>query len=235
MGNKKRNWLDRLKALVRDAEAEAEKEKEEEEVKDEFPEKEDEEKEEKEKATDADIFESRLARIEAVINKLIPLEEAEHGQQLDGECEEEGEKEEETVDTILEPETTPKADTGTVLMGDSLKEVICLAEILAPGISIPTGDAAKDKKAIPRLQAKAIQVAMTTDAGKEAVNVFLGKNELRKLTFDQLSMVFNGASKLMRAKNNTDLGTLTARVKDFGKATPVEQINAKNREFWAQR
>jgi len=42
MGNKKRNWLDRLKALVRDAEAEAEKEKEEEETKDEFPEKEEE-------------------------------------------------------------------------------------------------------------------------------------------------------------------------------------------------
>lgn len=233
MGNKKRNFLDRLKAFVRDAEAEAEKEEKEEEVKDEFPDKEEKE-EEKEKATDADVFETRLARIESLIAKLVPLEEAEHGQQFDGECEEEKE-EEETVDTILEPETTPKAGTGTVLMGDSLKEVICLAEILAPGISIPTGDAAKDKRAIPRLQAKAIQVAMTTDTGKEAVKVFLGKNELRKLTFDQLSMVFNGAAKLMRAKNNDDLGKLTAKVKDFGKATPVEQINAKNREFWAQR
>lgn len=231
MGTKKKSFMDRLRELMRDAEAEEEK-KEEEEVKDEFPDKED-EKEEKEdkKTSDADAFESRLNRIEAIINKLVPMEEAEHGQQLDGEPEKE---EEETVDTIIEPEEADKVDTGTVLTGDSFKAVVARAEILCPGISIPTGDAAKGKKAIPRLQLKAIQSAMTTDDGKAVVEPFLMGRELGKLTFDQLSAVFTGAAELMRAKNNASLSPGKVSTKDFGKPASVDQINAKNREFWAK-
>lgn len=234
MGKEKKNWLDRLRALVKDAEAEEkekEKEEEEEEVKDEFPDKEDEGQEEK-KTSDADVFEQRLARLESVINKLIPMEEAEHGQQLDADPEEK-EKEEETVDTIIEPEEADKFDTGTVLTGDSLKAVIARAEILAPGIAIPTGDAAKGKHVVPRLQLKAIQTAMTTADGKAIVKPFLMGRKLGKLTFDQLSMVFTGAAELMRARNNASLMSSTP-TKDFGKPASVEAINAKNKEFWAK-
>lgn len=229
---KKKSFMDRLRALMKDAEAE-EKEKEKEEMEDEDVEKEEEGKEEEEKKTsDADILEQRLARIEAVINKLIPLEEAEHGKQLDGECEGK-EDEEETVDTILEPEENDKVDTGTVLTGDAFKAVIARAEILYPGISIPTGDAAKDKRAVPRLQLKAVQHALTSDDGKAAVETFLMGRELKALTFDQLSMVFNGAAELLRAKNNTI--NLNQKTRDFGKSLTPEQINARNREFWAKR
>ena len=240
---KKRSFLDRLKAMIKDAEAEEkekEKEEEEEEVKDETPAERKEryereksgEEEEKEKTSDADVFEQRLSRIEAIVNKLVPLEEAEHGQQLDADPEGK-EKEEETVDTIIEPEEIEKVDTGTVLTGDSLKQVIARAEILAPGIAIPTGDAAKGKHVVPRLQLKAIQTAMTTDTGKAIVEPFLMGRELGKLTFDQLGMVFTGAAELMRARNNASLMSSTP-TKDFGKPASVEAINAKNKEFWAK-
>lgn len=231
MGKEKKNWLDRLRALVKDAEAEEEG-KEKESCEDEFPDKEKEEGEKKE-AKDADVFEERLARLESVINKLIPMEEAEHGQQLDADPDAKKDDEEETVDTIIEPETAEKVDAGTVLMGDSFQSVLSRAEILCPGIAIPTGDGAKDRKAIPRLQLKAVQHALTNDA--DVVTPFLGKRELKKLTFDQLAMVFTGAAELKRNKNNGALAAAT-RVKDFGghgdHSTP-EAINAKNRAFWA--
>lgn len=227
---KKQSFLDRLKAMIKDAEAE-EKKEEEEEVKDAEMEKK-KEKEEEKKTSNADIFEQRLSRIEAIVNKLVPLEGAKHGQQLDADPDEK-EEEEETVDTIIEPEENDKVDTGTVLTGDTLKTVIARAEILAPGIAIPTGDAIKDKKAVPRLQLKAIQTALTTDDGRAVVEPFLMGRELGKLTFDQLGMVFTGAAELMRSRNNVQL-TPPKMTKDFGKPASVEAINAKNREFWAK-
>lgn len=226
---KKKSFMDRLRELMRDAEAEEEK-KDEEEIKD----CKDEAMEEKEdeKAFDADVLETRLSRIESVINKLVPLEEAEHGTQLDSEPDKKDE-EEETVDTLIEPEEVGKADTGSALMGDSLRDVIAKAEILAPGLSIPTGDAAKDKKAIPRLQLKAIQQAMTTDSGKQAVDVFLSGRELKTLTFDQLGMVFTGAAEIMRHVNNSSLRTeKTKDLQGAAMANAIANINARNAAFW---
>ncbi len=224
---KRQSFLDRLKAMIKDAEAE-ETEKEEETTDEELEKKE----EKEEKTTDSDLFESRLARIEAVISKLVPIEEAEHGTQLDEEMKAE-EEEEETVDNILEPEGTDKIDQGTVI--DSLKEVIALAEILSPGIQIPTGDAVKDKKAIPRLQAKSVQSALTTDEGKKVVEPFLKGRELGKLTFTDLSAVFTGAAELMRQRNNDKLGALN-QIKDSaaGRQT-IQDINARNKAVWANQ
>ena len=222
MEKKKRSFMDRLRELMKDAEAEEKKE----EMTDEEVEKE--EEKEKEKATDAASFDARLTKIEDSIAKLLSKDSEEEEGKEDKE-----EKEEETVDTILEPETTEKADVGTVF--DSLKDVIARAEILAPGIAIPTGDAASDKKAVPRLQLKAIQKAMETTDGKAVVDTFLAGRELKTLTFDQLGMVFTGAAELMRAVNNTRLGDFTGKTKDNGGiANTIAAINARNAEFWAQ-
>lgn len=223
---KRQSFLDRLKAMIKDAEAEEVKEDEEKTEDEEMEKKE----EAKEKTSDTDVFESRLARIEAVIDKLIPLEEAEHGEQLDEDFKAD-EEEEETVDNILEPEGTPRVDQGTVI--DSFKNVVALAEILSPGISIPTGDAAKDKRAIPRLQAKSIQSALTTDEGKEVVKPFLAGRDFKKLTFQELHSVFTGAAELMRQRNNDRLGVLN-KIKDSKTGVQtIQDINARNKAVWA--
>lgn len=226
---KKQSFLDRLRALLKDAEAEAKEEKEE--SKDEAPEgKEDEGKaESKDEAGDID---ARLTRIEAILAKLVPLEEQEHGQSLDSD-EEEGEKEE-TADTVIEPETTEKADVGTTYTGDAFKAVVARAEILSPGIAVPTGDAIKAKDAAPKLMARALENAMASEAGKACVTPFLMGRELKTLTGDALAGVFAGSAELMRVRNNDKGARSAISTQDFGKATSVADINARNREFWAK-
>jgi len=190
-----------------------------------------------EKTTDEGDIGERLARIEAVLAKLVPMEEEEHETNLDAENEEAEAEEEETTDDVLEAETaeTNGEAKGTVLTGDSLKAVIARAEILAPGIQVPTGDAAGASKTIATLQRKALATAYATADGKKAIEPFLMKREIKKLTGDALSAVFTGAAELMRVNNNTRGMRMSAATTDFGKATSPADINARNREHWAKQ
>ena len=189
-----------------------------------------------EKTTDDGDINERLDRIEAVLAKLVPMEEAEHETSLDSEG---GEPEDEvkTGDDVLEAETaeTNSEAKGEVLTGDSLKSVISRAEILAPGIQMPTGDAAKTGKAIATLQRKALATAYATADGKKAIDPFLMKREIKQLTGDALNSVFTGAAELMRASNNSRGMRVSATTTDFGKATSPADINARNREHWAKQ
>jgi hypothetical protein len=237
----KLSFIDKLKKFL-DTEVEAEKlEKEtadEDEMENQEPAGKGElEAEEKPTYDEGDINE-RLARIEAVLAKLVPMEEEEHETSLDAENEEAEAEEEETTDDVLEAETaeTNGEAKGQVLTGDSLKAVIARAEILAPGIQMPTGDAAKTGKAIATLQRKALATAYATADGKKAIDPFLMKRNIKQLTGDALNSVFTGAAELMRATNNAR-GTrnTAAKTTDFGKATSPTDINARNREFWAKQ
>ncbi|MDE2403058.1 MAG: DUF2213 domain-containing protein [Burkholderiales bacterium] len=156
----------------------------------------------------------------------------------DEETEEERKKREakETDDTVVEAETgghNPDATAG-ILSGDSLKAVISRAEILAPGIAVPTGDSAQ-VSAIEALQRKAVAQALTTDSGKAAVHVFTQGRDLSTLTGDALAAVFNGSAELIRVQNNDAGARRSVSTKDFGLASSVSVINARNREYWANR
>jgi len=191
-----------------------------------------------EKTTDEGDINERLARIEAVLAKLVPMEEEEHETKLEADGYDEAEaEEEETTDDVLEAETaeTNAEAKGEVLTGDSLKAVIARAEILAPGIQVPTGDAAGTSKAIAALQRKALVTAYATADGKKAIEPFLMKRDIKKLTGDALSAVFAGAAELMRVSNNTRGMRMSATTTDFGKATSPADINARNREHWAKQ
>lgn len=237
---KKRSFWDRLMTAVKAQDEEAIKaeleskdaDESEEETKDsDEPEK----KEETAKAKDeAGDIKERLARIEAVLAKLVPAEEREHGQAFD---EDEEEEMSETSDEILEAETAEKNGeaVGRVLSGDSLKQIVARAEILSPGIAIPTGDAIKSKDAAPKLMRKALENAYETESGKACVDTFLMSRELSALTGDALMGVFNGAAELMRIKNNDAGGRHGISTKDFGKAVTPADMNARNRAFWANR
>ena len=184
-------------------------------------------------------IEARLARIEEVLAKLIPAEEEEHGQNFDAEGDEPGRDDEdvETGDDVLEAE---KAETngeavGKVLSGDTLKAVIARAEILAPGVQVQTGDAAKTPGAIASLKRKALTTAYATADGKKAIDVFLAGRSIKLLTGDALNSVFAGAAELMRNTNNTrGVRQSAAKTTDFGKPTNPADINARNKAFWAK-
>lgn len=226
---KKPTWLDKLRKFL-DAEEEAMKEEEEKKTTD----SDDDEEEPKKTSDESPEVLERLAKIEAVLAKLVPVEEAEHQESFDSDEEEEST---ETMDEgdLTEPETaeTNSEAKGDVWTGDSMKVIRSRAEILAPGVKLTTSDSAKGAEV--RLMRAALEKALTTDQGKACVMPLLGNREISKLTGDSLQSVFTGAAELMRVKNNSK-GTKTAiSTKDFGKATSIEQINAKNREFWATR
>lgn len=121
------------------------------------------------------------------------------------------------------------------------RDAISRAEILSPGIRMPTSDANAPAKtidaAVCACQRKALAAAYATDAGKKAIDPFLGGGDP---TFDAmdaatLQAAFIGASELMRAQNNAAGLRPGVTTQDFGRA-PVKtaDLNAKNRAFWTR-
>jgi len=141
-----------------------------------------------------------------------------------------------TGDEVLTPETAEHNGEakGKVLSGDSLKAVVARAEILAPGIQIPTGDSAA-APVVDALMRNALNTALASETGKACVAPFLAGREVKALTGDALPAVFTGAAELARVKNNdAQRGKGNLPTRDFGRATDPQSINARNREFWAK-
>jgi hypothetical protein len=155
------------------------------------------------------------------------------------EAKEKKDKEDKAVaDALLAAEElrAPRVDLGKIWVGDGLKEIAARAEILAPGISIPTADAvASDKEGgvIPALMLKALQTADATEAGKAIVKTFLMGRTLDKLDAASLLGVFNGAAELTRVRNNDGIRTKLT-TKDFSAPKTIAEINEANAKFWAR-
>lgn len=112
------------------------------------------------------------------------------------------------------------------------RETLSRAEILAPGLRVATADAKASARtidaAICQCQRKALSTAYATDAGKSAIDPFLGGAEA---TFDamgaaELSTLFIGASEIVRNRNNT--------IRAVAKDTRTTDVNTRNAEFWGR-
>lgn len=236
---KKRTWMDRLRTAFKAQDEAAMEEALEEAKKTGDEDCDNDEDDTKSKTGDAAIAAltkavSKLTADMATLSKLV--KDAAEGE----ETEEERKKREaqeaagKTGDTVLEPESSGlnSEAKGTVLSGDSLKAVISKAEILAPGIAVPTGDSAQ-APVVEALQRKALLTCLQgSEAGRQAVVTFSQGRDLATLTGDSLSAVFHGAAELVRVRNN-DAAKPRAATKDFGKATTVAALNEANRAFWA--
>ena len=207
----------------------------------------DEEVNEIEKETESrDGVEERLDRIEAAIAKLVGME-SEEAEAMDSEEEEEkkdveatdsdemAEEEEETTDTIIEAETGEKIDDGKTYTGDAYRQTLARSELLFSGLTFPTRDSAKPKAQIQAIQRKALIAAYGTEAGKASIAPFLGNRLIKSLTGDSLNAVFVGAAELTRVQNNANGIRSGVSTKDFGRTNSVDEINARNRDFWANR
>lgn len=191
---------------------------------------------------------ARIERLEAAVGKLVeglskdadeetePTVEAE---EKTGDDEgEEMQEEEQTADTVVEAETAEGNGEakGTVLSGDSLKQIKSRAELLVPGVAMKTADAKKAEKAeIATFMRSTLDKAYATEGGKKAIEPFLAGRDIKTLTGDSLASVFIGAAELMRVQNNARMGRSSAVTKDFGSTVTASDMNARNREFWAQR
>lgn len=146
-----------------------------------------------------------------------------------------------TKDDILDAEAAQKKDDAgeVTYTGDSLQNVLSRAEILSPGIKLPTLDAkSKDLgKLVRQCKCNALAKAYGTEDGKKAIEPFIaGNSDFAKLPAVTLDAAFIGASELMRQQNNSQGMRSGIGTKDFGNKprTPAE-INAANRKYWQDR
>lgn len=236
---KKKSWKDRMMAAFKTGD-EKEVEKVASEVKDE--DESEEEREAREKKEKESKTEDSLKK---VLDKLSAMDEdiQELKKKVEDSDDDDDDDDSETMDTVLNAETAGKlSDAGVkIYTGDSAKNIPALAEILAPGTKLPTFDAkttdAQRALSLCKCQRKALDAAYQTDAGRAAIDPFLGghKADFGRLPLAVLNAAFVGAANLMRAKNNDGTHKAHLTTRDFGRTTTVSDINAKNREFYAKR
>lgn len=146
-----------------------------------------------------------------------------------------------TGDTILEPEPAkpnPEA-MGETYTGDSLRKLAERAEILAPGFKLPTFDAAKGMTADAACscQRKALATAYDTEAGRKAIEPFLGGKtaDFAGMKPEQVAAIFAGAAEVRRTQNNAAGIRSGIGTRDFGGPMSAAEINARNRAYWDGR
>jgi uncharacterized protein len=127
---------------------------------------------------------------------------------------------------------------GRVWVGDAakplIKDILAKAEILSPGISIPTTDGVSHAS-LKAFMYTALARASTTDGGKACIKPFLLDRKLETLDGRETMAVFNGAAELMRMANNTKNNPSMRTQDDFGKSVTPDSINEANKKFWAER
>lgn len=214
----------------------------------------DEESEEEREAREAkekegktgDALSQILKTVKALDSRLAKIEARDEESEEERKAREAKEKESKTGDggeELTDPGTAATISQAEVDLytGDSAASIPSRAEILAPGIKLPTIDgklATKDRAAaLCKCQRKALGDAYQTEAGKAAIMPFLGglTADFEKLPAALINAAFMGASELIKAQNNGRTHDGVAKTKDFGKPRTAADINAANRKYWADR
>lgn len=127
-------------------------------------------------------------------------------------------------------------------MSETFQNVLAQAEILSPGIPVPTFDskrpAATTADSLCRLRRRAIDRAWRTEDGRAAIEPVLGSSNISRLprmTCDSVRTLFNGAVELVRSTNNSTAGGRRSAARDSGtKTVTLGDINKGNRERYGQ-
>lgn len=122
--------------------------------------------------------------------------------------------------------------------GDSLADLRSRAEILSPGMKLPTLDAAAKgiKKLARTCKCNALRAAYS-GSNQHLIDAFTGgRDDFEALPESTLDVAFIGASELIRQRNNAAGARSGISTQDFGRAprSPAE-INAANRQYWNDR
>lgn len=202
---------------------------------DEFTEDDDEENE-KSKTSDS-VNRQILKMLKTMDSRLGALEKkkTKDSDELE-ESESEDSEEDETTDDILKAEAAAKiAEEGVQNhTGDSLKEVISRAEVLVPGIKLPTFDSANNGQSVLSAKRTALKQAYATTEGQKVIAPFIGnQTNFDVLPAHTVDAAFIGASELIKQQNNNAGVRHGITTKDFGRSAPsIADINAKNRAYW---
>ena len=178
-------------------------------------------------------FGERLDRIEAGVAKNAAAEAAETQEDVSDEemvTEPEAEKDPEDVVTDEDPEENPEEkkeeEPAPVMDRAAFKGVVAKAEILAPGIKIPTFDSKANRKTIADamcgLRRKALEAAYADPKRKAFVAQIVGnKPAFDKMPCQHMTVVFDAASALAKAANNAPRVSLDHKLFAQGPMTPA--------------
>jgi len=189
-------------------------------------------------------FGERLDRIEAGVAKNAAAEAAETQQEVSDEeetMEPETEKDPEEVVADEEPEETDEENKegapAPVMDRAAFKGVVAKAEILAPGVKIPTFDAKASRKTIADamcgLRRKALEAAYADPKRRAFVTQIVGdKPAFDKMPCPHMTVVFDAASALAKAANNAPRVSLDRQLFSQGPMTPAryQEMIAANRK-----
>lgn len=244
---KKLSFADRIRNLGKTKDAE-EAEKLAKAVEDEeldLPTEDDEpEDDDKSKTSDAAINREIFKMLKTMDSRLEALEKNKTKDSDDPEKKTEDDDEDEdtaTKDDVLEAEEAAKlSDKGVqTYTGDSLQEIRSRAEILVPGISLPTMDAktADVGKVALGVKRSALKQAYQDPKVKQTIDLFTsGKSDFDAMPQATIDAAFTGAAELIKSQNNAKGFRSGVSTKDFGRQPlTIDQINERNRAYWNKK
>jgi hypothetical protein len=114
------------------------------------------------------------------------------------------------------------------------------AEILAPGLKLPTHDKAATAKSVRdglcALKRQALAAAAANAKTSDAVKPLMAGVALDKLSCDALHSTFIGASELVRISNNAGVAAKSLDTsKGLGNVSTIAEMNKRNNDFWSKR
>lgn len=145
------------------------------------------------------------------------------------------EAEEEEAKKKAEEEEEKESKDKKTKDSASVTEALSRAEILMPGVNVPTKDGLEQADGLTAFKKKVLKAAIETDHGKDIITTW-GVKDFDGLSAETIDAIFIGASELAAKANNSRLLRFTKPAKDnqAGRATPAS-INKRNAEFWAGR
>ena len=137
-----------------------------------------------------------------------------------------------SVDLNAGPDKKTGKTGDSSKLADEFRETLSRAEIIAPGIRLPTFDAKADGKkttdALCVLRKRALRAALDSD-NEDLVRSVIGNANVSTATCDANAAFFNAAVALVKAKNSGGGGT--QRQTNDGSNNPVD-INEIHQKFW---
>lgn len=147
----------------------------------------------------------------------------------DGEGDDDGD---ETIDSDESEEKKDDKTYDSASFRDEFQDAKARAEILAPGVKLPTFDAkAEGKKTADSLcvlRRRALKAALTND-NADLVRAITGDADVTKMDCAAAKMAFHAASELVKQKNKSVARKTTDAAAE---ATDINKIHA---DFWASR
>ena len=238
---KKLSFADRIRNLVKTKDSD-EAEKLAKAAEDQAPDlkTEDDEPEDDDKGKTADALGKIMKKLNTMDAQIKQLQKTKDSDDPKKETEDDTEEEPTKDDgDLTKAEPAKKLDEGGVekYTGDSLQDIRSRAEILAPGLKLPTLDSASKDigKVADTAKRNALKLAYATADGVKTIGPFVGgaNANIDALPSHTVDAAFIGASELIKQQNNAKGVRTGVTTRDFGRQAPtIADINAKNRAFW---